>query len=145
MSRSRTCLMAQQRGLEPPIPSWGTPAFQTGRLPVIALLHMAAADGIEPPYSGSEPDALPLSYAAVWAQAKHLLPRLGKRREKRGGEISPHDAAGDRSGRRTHKPPFGGYRFSGPAGIAACHPCHGGTRWPASALCGTNTEAAAPT
>ena len=32
-SRSRTCLVAQQRGLEPPAP-FGAPAFQAGRLPL---------------------------------------------------------------------------------------------------------------
>ena len=32
MSRSRTCLMAQQGGLEPPAP-YGAPAFQAGELP----------------------------------------------------------------------------------------------------------------
>lgn len=37
------------------------------------------------------------------------------------------DAAGDRGGRRTLRPLFGDYRFSGPAGTASCHPCHRGT------------------
>ena len=37
------------------------------------------------------------------------------------------DAAGDRGGRRTLRPLFGDCRFSGPAGITSCHPCHRGT------------------
>ena len=48
--------MAQQRGLEPPIPLWGTPAFQAGRLPIITLLHMATGVGAEP----TRPEGLPV-------------------------------------------------------------------------------------
>lgn len=78
--------MAQQRGLEPPIPC-GTPAFQAGRLPLsyccewaqaegrtapprlirkkegkrcAAFSRLAAADGLEPSPSGSKPGALPI-------------------------------------------------------------------------------------
>ena len=89
--------------------------------------RLAAAAGIEPIYSGSEPDALPLSYAAVWPERDT---RPGKRERRK---CSPWlHTAGDRGGRRTHRPSCEDDRFSGPAGIAAYRPCHMWSPEPAS-------------
>lgn len=157
-SRSRTCLVAQQRGLEPPTP-FGVPAFQAGRLPLShccmlawagrvrtgtpgprprpgpnkrerkprRIARLAAAAGIEPTFPGSEPGALPMDYTAVWPERDA---RPGKRERRK--RMPWLRTAGDRGGRRTLRSSCEDYRFSGPAGIASCRPCHMWSPEPAS-------------
>lgn len=85
------------------------------------IARLAAAAGIEPTSPGSEPGALPIDDAAVWPERDCPARVKEKERRKRMPWLR---TAGDRGGRRTLRSPCEDHRFSGPAGIAACHPCH---------------------
>lgn len=79
-SRSRTCLVAQQGGLEPPTP-FGAPAFQAGRLPLSHCCILARAGEDRTGTPGPRPP-----------------PKLIQKRE----ETAPQSAAGSGGWNRTN-------------------------------------------